>query len=430
MRSALLVCLIAGPAVAADWPQWRGPNRDGKSADTGLSAAWPEGGPKLAWKLDNVGDGYGQPAVVGDRVYLIGAEGNKVGAKEFALCLSAADGKEQWRTPLETSGDKYADAWGGGPRATPTVIGGKLYGLGVAGDLRCLDAATGKVVWTKNLVSDFGGGIPNWGYSESPLVDSGNVVVTPGNKTGMVALKADSGETAWKCEELKDGAGYSAIIPAVVGGVRVYIQQTAAHAVGVRAADGKLLFSTGEIKRTTAVIPTPVVVGDLAFFTSGYRAGCELYKLAADGKDGVSATKVYSKNNVLLNHHGGVVEHDGYMFGHSDGNGGLNKWVCFDYKTGPDQPTWSDNGPGKGSIIYADSHFYLYGEKSGELVRIKATKDGYQEAGKFKIPATSKERKGTDGKVWPHPVIANGKLYLRDYELLYVYDLGGKVAAK
>lgn len=423
--TALVLSLAALPAVAADWPQWRGPKRDGKSGDTGLLAAWPDGGPKLAWKLDNVGTGYGQVAVVGDRLYLVGGDAKK-GAKESVSCLSAANGKELWRTPLDTSAAKFSEGWGGGPRSTPTVANGKLYALGAAGDLVCLDASSGKLLWKKNLVKEFGGGVPQWGYSESPLVDNGNVVVTPGNKTGMVALKADTGEVAWKCTELTDGAGYAGIIPTDVGGVRTYVTQTMQSAVGVRAADGKLLFKTGEIGRRVAVIPTPVVVGDLAFFTAGYGAGCECYKLTADGQGGVKAEKVYSKNKVLDNHHGGVIEKDGFVFGHSDRNG----WVCFDYKTGPDEPVWKDKGPGKGSIAYADGHFYLYGESNGTLVRIKATSEGYQEVGRFTIPQKSAERKGTQGAIWPHPVVANSKLYLRDYELLFVYDIGGKVAGK
>jgi outer membrane protein assembly factor BamB len=447
---ALLLLLAAGPAAAADWPQWRGPNRDGKSADTGLLAAWPAGGPKLAWELDNVGAGYGQVAVVGDKVYLIGSDGKKKGAPEFVLCLSAADGKEQWRTPLGTAPAEFLDGWGGGPRATPTVAGGKLFALGASGDLVCLDAGTGKERWKKNLVSDFGGRVPQWGYSESPLVDGDKVVVTPGDKGGMVALKADTGELAWKCEELKDGAGYSAIMPADVGGVRVYVQQTnssgAAPAKGakgkggrgdpgraviVRAADGKLLFSGGELARTIAVIPTPVVAGDLAFFTAGYGAGCELFQLAPDGMGGVTATLKYTKNKVMVNHHGGVIEHNGYIYGHcEERGGGSNSWVCFDYKKGSDEPVWSEKKPGKGSIAYADGHFYLYSESSGELVRIKATPDGYQAAGRFTIPKKSELRKGTNGAIWPHPAIANGKLYLRDYERLFVYDLTGPAAGK
>jgi outer membrane protein assembly factor BamB len=445
MRLAFL--LLAVTATAADWPQWRGPNRDGKSADTGVSAAWPSGGPKLAWKLDNVGTGYGQVAVVGDRVYLVGADGKKKGAPEFVLCLSAADGKEVWKSPLDTAPAEFLDQWGGGPRGTPTVAGDKLYALGASGDLVCLAVADGKRLWKKNLVTDFGGSVPQWGYSESPLVDDGKVVVTPGGKpppgkkgrpapaappssgpaSGMVALDAATGNPVWACTELTDPAHYSSAVVATVGGVKLYVQQTGTNAVGLRASDGKLLFRTGELQRTIAVIPSPVVVGDLAFFTAGYGAGCELYKLAADGSGGVTADKVYTKNKVMVNHHGGVVEHNGYVFGHCEGRGGgSNTWVCFDYKKGPDEPEWSKPGPGKGSVTYADGHLYLYGEKSGELIRVKATKDGYQEVGKFAIPKTSEQRKGTQGAVWPHPAIANGKLYLRDYELLYVYELAGK----
>lgn len=410
--------LLVGSTVAADWPQWRGPNRDGKSADTGLLKEWPKSGPKLAWKLDDVGAGYGTPAVVGDRVYLIGAEGKKAGATEFVICLSAADGKQLWKTPIQTTQGKFNDNWGGGTRSTPTVTKDKIFVLGATGDVVCVSVADGKPVWAKNVVKDFGGKIPFWGYSESPLVDGNLVVVTPGVKTGMVALNKDTGETVWQCKEFDDDAGYSSIVPTVVGGVRVYVQQTMKNGVGVRATDGKLLFKVGEIARRTAVIPTPVVDGEGVFYTAGYGAGCEYYKLTADG-DGVKAEKVYSKNKVVANHHGGVIELGGKVYGHSDSNG----WVCFDYKTGPDEPVWKNKGPGKGSIAYADGHFFCYSESKGELVRIKATPEGWQEAGKFTIPATSQLRKGTSGQIWPHPVVANGKLYLRDYELLFVYDL-------
>jgi hypothetical protein len=220
---------------------------------------------------------------------------------------------------------------------------------------------------------------------------------------------------------LKGEAGYSSIIPTEVGGTRVYVQQNMSNAIGVRANDGKKLFETGEIARATAVIPTPVVVGDIAFFTAGYGAGCEAYKLVPDGPNGVKAVKLYSKNSVVQNHHGGVIEHDGYVYGHSDRTG----WVCFDYKTGSEEPNWANSKFPKGSIAYADGYFYCYAETDGSLVRIKANSEAWQETGRLKIPATSKLRVGTQGKVWPHPVIANGKLYLRDYELLYCYDLGG-----
>ncbi|MFO0847907.1 MAG: PQQ-binding-like beta-propeller repeat protein [Gemmataceae bacterium] len=430
--------LLVGSTVAADWPQWRGPNRDGKSADTGLLKEWPKGGPKLAWKLDDVGAGYGTPAVVGDRVYLVGAEGKKAGAKEFVLCVSAADGKQLWKTPIDTAEARFLDGWGGGPRGTPTVTAGKLFALGASGDLVCLNAANGSQLWAVNLVRDFGGSVPQWGYSESPLVDGNKVIVTPGGRPAgkgkkgggepakpsaksqgaVVALDAESGILVWGCKELTDPAGYSSFVVTTVGGVRVYVQQTMESGVGIAADSGKLLFKVGEIGRSVAVIPTPVVDGEGVFYTAGYGAGCEYYKLSSSG-GGVKAEKVYSKNKVVANHHGGVIELGGKVYGHSDSNG----WVCFDYKTGPDEPVWKNKGPGKGSIAYADGHFFCYSESKGELVRIKATPDGWEEAGKFTIPATSQLRKGTSGQIWPHPVVANGKLYLRDYELLFVYDL-------
>ncbi len=425
---SLLALLAAAPASsAADWPQWRGPNRDGKSPETGLLHALPEGGPKLAWKresLDEIGTGYGSPAVVGGRLYLIGGSTAKVGAEESVHCLDAATGEPVWTAKLKTSPGKFLDGWGGGPRSTPTVAGDRLYVLGATGDLTCLTVADGKEVWAKNLVKDFGGKVPQWGYSESPLVDGARVVVTPGGKKGVVALDAKTGETAWVTEKLGDDAGYSSLVVAEVGGVRQYVTQTAAHGVGVRASDGKLLWSVGEIGRKIAVIPTPVVAGDLVFFTAGYGAGCELYKLEPEG-DGTKATKVYSKNKVVATHHGGVVEYEGKIYGHSDSSG----WVCFDYKTGPDEPVWSSKKLDKGSITYADGHFYCYGESKGTLVQIKATPEGWQEVGRFTIPKLSPTRPG-QGKVWTHPVVAGGKLYLRDYEHLYCYDIGSPKASR
>ncbi|MGL6094220.1 MAG: PQQ-binding-like beta-propeller repeat protein [Fimbriiglobus sp.] len=416
----LTVVAATGTATAADWPQWRGPNRDGKSADTNLLKAWPDAGPRLVWSVsapDAIGAGYGSPAVVGDRLFILGSDSAKKDGQEYCAALSVADGKPIWRVGLKTSPGDFNDGWGGGTRSTPTVDGDTLYALGSTGDLVALKLADGKEVWRKNLVKDFGGGIPVWGYSESVLVDGNNVICTPGGKGGMVALDKATGKTVWQCKEFTDGAGYSSVIPTVVGGVRQYVQQTMGSGVGVRAKDGKMLWKVGEIGRKVAVIPTPIVKDGGVFFTAGYGAGCEYYTLAAAG-DGTKATKVYTKNNNVVNHHGGVIELGGNVFGFSDGKG----WVCFDFTKGPDDTVWANKGPGKGSITFADGHFYCYGEAKGELVRIKATADAWEPAGKLTIPKTSKLRPG-NGKVWAHPVISNGKLYLRDYEMLYVYDL-------
>ncbi len=418
---------FAATAAAADWPQWLGPHRDGKSADTGLLQKWPKGGPKLLWKIDTLGGGYSAPAVVGDRLYVLGGESATDFAPEYVVCLNVADGKELWRAKLaeqQTGPDgvrgKFRQ-YGGGPRSTPTVVGDFVYALGGTGDLVCVAKTDGRLVWRKNLVTDFGGRVPSWGYSESPLVDGGKVVCYPGSKGGAVALDAKTGKTVWQCKDVTDDAGYSSFVVAEVGGVRQYVTQTMAKGIGVRAADGKLLWRAGEITRSIAVIPTPVVDKDgYAFFTTGYGGGCELYKLEPDGAGGTKATKVYSRNKVVQNHHGGVIESGGYVYGYSDS---LRAWVCFDYRKGPDEPVWKSTKLGKGSITYADGHFVCYAEADGTAAWIKATPAGWEEAGRLTLPVKS-EIRPNGGKVWPHPVIANGRLYLRDTEHLCCYDVG------
>jgi outer membrane protein assembly factor BamB len=373
----------------------------------------------------DIGVGYGSPAVVDGKVYFLGSDSAKQTGTEFVTCLNAADGKPVWQTKLTTTAGEYLDGWGGGPRCTPTVDDGMVYVLGATGDVAALTADKGDIKWTKNLVKDFGGGIPKWGYSESVTIDGDNLICTPGGKGGMVCLNKKTGETVWQCKELTDGAGYSSVVVAEVGGVKQYITQTMKSGVGVRAKDGKLLWQVGEIARATAVIPTPVVDADgYVFFTAGYAAGCECYKLSKDG-DGTKATKVYTKNMVLPNHHGGVSKVGDYVYGHSDGRGGLNAWVCFDYKKGPDEPVWKEKGVGKGSMTVVGDSLVCYSEDTGKVARVKADPKAYEELGSFTIPAKSKIRPN-QGKVWAHPVVSGGKLFLRDYELLYVYDVSGK----
>jgi outer membrane protein assembly factor BamB len=413
----LLSCTVAS---AADWPQWRGPNRDGKSAEKGLMVGFPADGPKLLWsveELEKIGTGYGTPAIVGGKLYIVGANGAKQDAKEFVSCLDVATGTAVWQTPLDLTPGRFLDMWGGGTRSTPTVDGDHVYVLGATGDLVCLKTSDGAKVWKKNLVKDFGGGIPQWGYSESVLVDGDVVVATPGKDTLVVALNKKTGETVWKCTDLKDDAGYASLIPATIGGIKQYITQTGAHAIGIDAKSGKLLWNVGEIKRRTAVIPTPVVTGNQAFFTSGYGAGCELVNI-----EGKSAKVVY-KNSLVANHHGGVIEHNGKLYGHSD----AKSWFCYDYLKGAEDLIWTSNKLDKGSITFADGQFYCYSQSNGTLVTIKAVETGWTETGRFKIPGLSAVRP-KQGQVWAHPVISGGKLFLRDYEKLFVYDIGGKAA--
>src|SRR5262249_52928750 len=263
IQFALLAASLAAPAAASDWPQWQGPNRDAQSPATRLVQRWPEGGPKLLFKTDKLGAGYGSPAVVGGRLVVLGAEDPAEATKEFVLCLDAGTGKEIWKAPIETSDGSYLYGWGSGPRSTPTIDGDMVYVLGARGDLVCLTFKDGKKVWSKNLVTDLGGGIPNWGYSESVLIDGDRLVCTPGgNKGTMASLDKKTGEVKWRSDGLTDAAAYSSIVVTNGGGHRQYVTQTPQSVCGVRADDGKLLWRRTDLKYAIAVIPTPVVYKD------------------------------------------------------------------------------------------------------------------------------------------------------------------------
>jgi outer membrane protein assembly factor BamB len=434
LATIALMLLCAGLVNAADWPQWRGINRDGKSAETGLLKSWPTGGPKLLWssdKLDTIGVGYGCPAVVGTKLYILGAEGAKKDAKEFCTCLNIKDGSNVWQTPLETQAGNFNDSWGGGPRTTPTVDGDMVYVLGASGDLAALKTTDGSTVWTKNLVKDFGGKIPFWGFSESPLIDGEKLLITPGGgKNPLVALNKKTGDTIWKCSELAVDSAYSSVIVATIAGKKQYVQQfmNDSYAIqkktgGMTAAfdttTGKLLWKVEDAGYRIAVIPTPIIDGDKIFVTSGYNAGCKLISVSSDGSE-LKAEKVY-ENKIIANHHGGIVKVGDYLYGHSDSA----NWFCSSFGKGG-EPSWKTTKlAGKGSISYADGMLYCYAEGKGTMALVKATPEEYQEVSRFELPKTSPIRSKTQGKVWAHPVISGGKLFLRDYELFYVYDIQG-----
>jgi outer membrane protein assembly factor BamB len=420
---AVSALLLAGASVgAADWPQWRGPNRDGVSTETGLLKEWPKGGPKLGWRANIGGVGYGSPSIVGDKLFITGAEDDDQGQKEFALCLNTKTGEKNWKVELPSGEGGYLTGWGSGPRSSPTVDGDAVYILGARGDLFRLKVADGNKVWAVNLKKDFGGNVPDWGYSESVLIDGDHLICKPGGKNGtMLALEKSTGKKVWQSTELTDSAGYASIVVADIGGVRQYITQTQTAAVGVRAKDGKLLWRQNALKRSVAVIPTPVVHDGMAFFTAGYGAGSELFKLTSKD-DTTTAERVYTQNKTLVNHHGGVVRIGEHIYGHTDTG---NKWVCIEYKNEPDGTVWEDNTLDKGSLIAADGHLYCYGERKGTCVLVEASPKGWKETGRFEIPETSKHPRRA-GAIWAHPVVANGRLYLRDHELLFCYDIAAK----
>jgi len=389
-----------------DWPQFRGPARDNISKETGLLKEWPPGGPPLAWKVRGVGDGHSTVSVAGGKIYT----GGKIGDAVAVIALNEKDGTQAWKADIGGPGRSPEGQGGTGPRATPTVDGDMVYMIGPAGDVVGLTAADGKEIWHINMVKDFGGKVPQWGYSESATIDGDNLICTPGGSGGTVlAVNKKTGKQVWRSKDFKDNAAYAPALVADIGGVHQIISYTQAHLAGIAAKDGAVLW-VADRPGQTAVIPTPVVKDDYIFVTSDYKVGCDLFKINSSGGK-FTPEKIYS-NKDMQNHHGGVIGLDGNIYGHSDSKG----WVCMDMLTG--KVKWSDKGIGKGSIAYADGHFYLRSEgKAGTIALIDASPAGYKEHGKFDQPDRS------DKQAWPHPVIANGKLYIRDMDTLLCYDV-------
>jgi len=405
LLAAAAISLLNPFARSADWPTWRGPKRDGSNTEKNLLTEWPAGGPPLAWKITGCGAGYSSVSVAAGRVFTMGdtPEGSTVRA------FDEQTGKLLWTSAiLGKPGGNYE-----GPRCTPTVDGDTIFALGQFGDLVSLDASSGKERWRKNLLTDFGGRYSGWNYTESPLVDGDKVLITPGGKQGaIVALKKTTGDLIWQSSEFTDGAQYSSLVPVDIEGVHQYIQLTAASVAGVDAAAGKLLWRA-ERKGQTAVITTPIYANNEVYVTSGYGVGCNAFKITKDAA-GFHTEEIYANKN-MANHHGGVILLGDFLYGFSDSKG----WVCQDFKTGDIK--WAEKSVGKGSIAYADGRFYLRSEsRKGEVALVEASPDGYKEKGRFEQPERSAKNS------WPHPVIANGRLYLRDQDVLLSYDVRKK----
>jgi len=395
---------------AEDWPQWRGPHRDGHSAETGLLREWPESGPKLIYKVHGLGGGYSTPSVVGEFIYLQNDEGM---ASEFVRCLKASDGSEVWSTRIGKVGAPEQRPAYPGARSTPTVVGDVLYALGSDGDLVCLETATGAQRWHKSLQTDFGGKYGVWAYSESPLIDEDVVVVTPGGTDAtIVALDAATGDVKWK-SPIPGGndAAYASIIVAEIGGVKQYVQFLAkgVGVVGVNARTGKLLWSYGKTGDSPANIPTPVTDNEFVYTASG-RGGAGLVKVAGSGGAFNSDEVYFSKD--LPRAIGGSVLVGKHLYGTS--SEGL---MCIEFETG--SVAWKDRSIGAASVLFADGLLFLHGE-NGEVALVEATPDGYREKGRFTPPETPFEARKT---TWTYPVLADGKLYLHDFGTLWCYEV-------
>ncbi len=395
-----------------DWPQWRGPNRDAVSTETGLLSDWPDDGPPLLWTAKGLGRGMSSVSVADGRIYTMGNRGGKV----HLMTLDAEKGEKIWSTPLDADGD---------PNGTPTIDGEHVFAITYNGALVCAETATGRVLWQKNFVKDFGGKVPTWGYSESPLVDGEAVVCTPGAQRALiVSLNKTTGETVWKTTTPAEmqgrghgGAGYSSIVIGQAAGIRQYVQLVGNGVIGVSTADGTPLWGYNRIANDVANIPTPIVHEDYVFTSTGYGAGAALLRLER-AANGVKVNEVYfHRGNRMQNHHGGMVLVDGYVyFGHGQ-NQGLP--MCVEMLTG--KIAWGPvRGAGEESaaVLYADGHLY-FRYQNAVMALIEATPQGYRLKTSFELPSHLDNS-------WPHPVIAGGRLYLRDQDVLMCYDLRRK----
>ena len=410
-------CLLTASAWAADWPQWRGPNRDGKSADTGLLKEWPKEGPSLAWKIKGLGGGYSGPSIAAGRIFGMSHRGDD----EVAWALSETDGKELWASRLGPAFKQPGWPQGKeGPGCTPTVDGERLYVEGMGGTVACLQVQDGKIIWQLSLTRDLGGTVPPWSYRESPLVDGDKVICTPGGPDAtLVALDKLTGKTIWK-SQVPDGpkAAYTSAIAMDFDGQRQYVQLTARTLVGDAASDGKFLWRYDRPANGMGInCSTPLDHDGLVFAASAYGKGGGSVKLTKDASGGIKAEEVYFSKN-MQNHHGGMIVVDGCLYGANGGNEG-GSLVCLDFQTGNVLWNGRDNGAPKGSLALADGRLY-YRSETGIMLLIEPSAKQYVERGRFDQPDRSKQ------PAWTHPVIANGKLYLRDQDVLLCYDVKAK----
>jgi hypothetical protein len=397
----LCFCTEAAAQSGNDWPQWRGPNRDGVSKETGLLKQWPTNGPPLVWKASGAGGGYSSLAVAGGRLFTMGLRGGR----EYIVAFDVSTGKEVWATP---NGSAFRNDRGDGPRGTPTIDGERLYALGGNGDLSCLDRATGRMIWTMNVLKKFGGSNIQWGISESPLVIGDKVLVNAGGPgASIVALNKKDGSLIWKSQS--DTAGYSSAISVDAAGATEVIFFTSKRAVGLDLRDGRLLWEYPRPANDVANVATPVARGNRVFISSDYGTGGGLLEIQSNGKD-VTAREVYFTKE-MKNHHSSTVLVGDYLYGFSS-----SILTAMRFDTG--EIAWRNRSVGKGSLVYADGRLYCLSE-NGVVGLVEATPAGYREKGRFQIPQGSLP-------TWTHPVVAGGRLYLRDQDTIFAFDVREK----
>lgn len=395
----LAVVLVLSSIVVgeeAEWPCWRGPNRDGKSPDTNLLKKWPEGGPKLLWQAKGLGEGFSTVAVVGGTVYVTGDTSDN-------LMLYALDmnGKEEWKVPI----DKPWTRSHPGSRSAPTIDNGRLYLLSGNGVLACVDAKSGKGNWSKNM-KEFGGKSGGWGYAESVLIYKDLAIFKPGGENFIVALDKASGETVWKSSGFNSGPEYSSCVPFDYGGVSVITTGAKGGVVGVSAKTGELQWMNNWCAGNTANCPDPQYADGYVFWANGYGKGGVCLKLTvSDGK--VAAEEAWTTKDMVC-HHGGYIIHKGYIYGNHNGG-----WSCLELKSG--KVMWNERAVGKGSLCFADGMLYLFGESDGKAGLATCSPDGMEVTGNVTVQGS--------GPSWAHPVVIGGRLYLRFADNLYCFNV-------
>ena len=389
-------------ARAAEWPQFHGPRRDNRSDETGLLEAWPAGGPRLVWSAKGLGEGFSTVAIAGGLIYTAGNIGDRTVVTALDL-----DGRVRWTAP---NGPAYRRSVPG-TRGTPTLDGGRLYHENADGDVVCLDARTGRQVWSVNILKTFGGRNITWALAESLLVDGTKVITTPGGDgAGLAALDKATGKTVWVCRETHDKPGYCSPIAVDYQGLRQVVTMLSRSIVGVHAQTGELLWQVEHVTPHDENISTPIF-HDGCILVSTQYTGSRMLRLRVEGQS-ASVEPVWA-SKALDNQHGGVVLVDGRVVGscRQDSRG---PWACLAFETG--ERVYAERGIGRGSLTWADGMLYAWNHR-GTVALVRPAPRAFQVVSQFQIP------KGGRGPAWAHPVVCGGRLYLRHGECLWVYDI-------
>ena len=398
---AAVLCSCAPYAWSADWPNFRGPRRDGKSGESGLLQKWPRGGPKLVWANEDLGHGYASVVAAGDTLYTTGLEG-----KTGYLYALGLDGGLKWKAA-------YGPCWSGdraGSRGTPTVYEGMVYVISAHGRVVCFDAKAREEEWAVDTAKQFGARNINWGITESLLVEGNKLICTPGGaRAGVVALDRKTGKTIWICKEVGERSAYCSPTLLARGTRQIVVTMTAKSLIGIDWETGKLLWKFPHPADYDIHAVAPVYEDGRLYITAGY--GGERGVMLELSEDGRKITKKWTDSRLDCQH-GGVIVHEGYVYGAGDRNNG-GKWVCLNLKTG--KVVAEIPAVGKGSITYADGKFYGYGER-GRVGLINASPKDFRMISSFKITKGRQQH-------WAHPVVANGRLYIRHGNALMAYDI-------